>query len=226
MPRYDALLIDFYGTISAGDREAVERACVRIVTELGVGMTAPQFAVAWGERFFDHIERCNGADFRTLYECEILSLRETLAPYDGRGDLDPFVAELEAYWADPPVHDDAFEFLQGVDIPICCVSNADTAPLMSAIQKHGLVFDAIVTSEQARSYKPDVSIFRQAVNRLGLDPSRVMHVGDSLHSDIGGASKLGITTVWIQRDDRIHDIGTAEPHHTISRLTELHDLLA
>jgi putative hydrolase of the HAD superfamily len=219
--RFDALLIDFYGTISAGDRLAVERACRRIVETFGLGMTAPEFAVQWGERFFAAIESCNHHAFRTLHECELASLQDTLRPLVGEMDPVPFVAEIEAYWAAPPIHEDAIEFLRQVDLPICCVSNADNAPLFSAIERHGLRFDHVITSEAVRCYKPDAEIFRRAVERLGVDPVRTIHVGDSLHSDIGGASRLGITATWVCRDERIHDIGTSEPHHTIKNLSEL-----
>jgi len=222
---YDALLIDFYGTISAGDRAAVERACRIVVETLQLPMTPAEFAVRWGERFFDAIERSNHHGFRTLYECELFSLRETLRPLVGEVAPEPFVAEIEAYWAAPEVHPDALEFLAAFDLPVCCVSNADTTPLTSAIALHGLRFDHLVTSERVGCYKPQAAIFQHACEALGVAPDRVMHVGDSLHSDIGGARRLGIATAWIHRDDRIHDIGTETPDHTIRSLTEIPDLL-
>jgi 2-haloacid dehalogenase/putative hydrolase of the HAD superfamily len=224
--RFDALLIDFYGTISDGDRAAVHAACQRIVKTCNLTITPADFAIAWGERFFGIIDRSNLDTFRTLYECELDSLAETLASFgvhDSPGA--ELVADLEAYWADPPVHRDALEFLKAVDLPICCVSNADTAPLMRAIRKHGLEFDAVVTSEDARCYKPHPAIFQRALDTLGVDANRTMHVGDSLHSDIAGALNMGISAVWIHRENRIHDIGNCEPDHTIRTLDCIFELL-
>ncbi|MHC4696362.1 MAG: HAD family hydrolase [Planctomycetota bacterium] len=224
--RFDGLLIDFYGTISDGDRDAVEAACRRIVETSGLDIAPADFAITWGERFFDIIERSNHESFRTLYECELASLRDTLTYLGIDGAPSPaLVADLEAYWADPPVHADALEFLKCVDLPICCVSNADTKPLMTAIEKHGLKFDAVITSEAARCYKPDPAIFRRALDAIGIGPDRVIHIGDSLHSDVSGASKLGITTAWIRRENRIHDIGTSRPNHIVTTLNELLPLL-
>jgi 2-haloacid dehalogenase/putative hydrolase of the HAD superfamily len=222
----DAILIDFYGTISAGDREAVERTCRGIVTRLRLPVAAEEFAVRWGERFFATIERCNHEAFRTLYECEVSSLGEMLLEFEVVADPHPLVEELEAYWSDPPVYADALEFLKRIDVPVCCVSNADTVPLLNAIGRHGLRLDHVVTSEQARCYKPEPQIFREALSALGVEAERVVHLGDSLHSDIGGASRLGIRTVWVRRDSRIHDIGDCQPDHTISRLSEATNLLA
>ena len=224
--RFDAVFIDFYGTICGGDRAAVERACGRIVRAFGIDMSAGDFAILWGERFFDVIEDSNRDAFRTLYECEILSLRETLRPLvQGDSDACGYVADLEDYWCSAPIHDDAVEFLANIDLPTCCVSNADSVPLMKAIEECGLRFDAVITSEDARCYKPDPRIFRLAVETLGVDPDRVIHIGDSLHSDVGGAAKLGITTTWVRRDQRIHDVGDCKPNYTIASLTDAMSLL-
>jgi 2-haloacid dehalogenase/putative hydrolase of the HAD superfamily len=140
-------------------------------------------------------------------------------------DPAPLVEELEAYWLDPPLYPDAVEFLRGLDLPVCCVSNADTVPLMAAIRRHGLVFDEVVSSESVRCYKPDPGIFHDALRRLGAAPERAVHIGDSLHSDIRGAAGLGITTLWLCRESRIHDIGRCQPDYTIRSAPEASAIL-
>ena len=223
---FDCLLIDFYGTIAAGDREAVEATCLRIVEDCGLPITAPDFAVIWGERYFATVGRSNHDAFQTLYQCELTSLRDTLADFGQYPDPAPFLIDLEEYWHNPPVHEDAIEFLQELDIPVCCVSNADNKPLLSAIARHRLRFDVVVSSEAVRCYKPEPAIFRHAMRALGVRPDRVLHVGDSLHSDIAGAAAIGITTVWIRRESRIHDIGMDRASFTIRSLAELTEILA
>lgn len=223
--RFDAVLIDFYGTIAAGDREAVDAACQRIVQTCEIPVTPAQFAVVWGERYFAQVERSNHDAFRTLYECETASLREMLAAFDRDADPAPFLVELEEYWHNPPIHDDALQLLTRLDLPVCCVSNADTRPLLSAITRHRLRFDAVVSSEAVRCYKPDPHIFRRALETVGARPERTLHIGDSLHSDIRGADAVGIETVWICRENRVHDIGNHRPRHTVKSLSEIHALL-
>ena len=185
--RFDAILIDFYGTVSSGDRQAVEAACAGVVDALGLPVSPQELAIRWGERFFDVLAGSNHASFQTLYECEMASLRATLLEFGENVDPAPFVRELERYWANPPVYADAVEFFERVSLPICCVSNADTAPLMAAIDRLGVSFDAVMTSEAVRCYKPDAKIFRAALETLGVRPERTVHIGDSLHSDIGVA---------------------------------------
>ncbi len=223
--RFDAVLIDFYGTIAAGDREAVAGACRGIVDAYELPTNADAFAIQWGEYFFATLDRSNHQSFRTLHECEVCSLRTVLATYGKDGDPSRFVDPIEAYWSDPPLHDDARKLLDRIELPVCCVSNADRDPLRAAIQRHALSFDAVVTSEEVGCYKPDPVIFQRALELLGVAAHRTLHVGDSLHSDIAGAARAGLTSVWIHRENRIHDIGQCRPDHTIMTLNELIPLL-
>lgn len=223
--RFDGILIDFYGTVTGGDRAAVERVCRRVIDTCHLPLTPGQFAITWGERFFRTLNQSNHERFRTLYECEQVSLRDTLAGFGRWTDLAPLLADLEDYWRNPPIHDDALELLGALDLPICCVSNADTKPLMAAIEKHRLPFDEVISSEDARCYKPQGRIFKLALDALGVRPERAMHIGDSLHSDMAGAARAGIHSTWIRRDDRIHDIGSIQPDCTVTNLTAVHDLL-
>ena len=221
----DAVFIDFYGTIAAGDRQAVEDTCASIVQTCGIPIPANKFAVLWGERFFRVVAESNHADFRTLIECETTSLRQTLRELGVERDVARFIDQLEAYWRDPPLHPDAVEFLRHVPVPVCCVSNADTHALMQAIDKHGLRFDAVISSESVRSYKPDAKIFEHALDALGVAAHRALHIGDSLHSDIAGASAAGIRAAWIRREDRIHDIGNHDADHIVHSLVDVMPLL-
>lgn len=222
---YEAILIDFYGTIAAGDRQAVEDTCANIVRECGLKIGAAELAVIWGNRYFEAVADSNHHRFRPLLECETVSLRATLSVFGVERNVTPFIDQLEHYWRNPPLHEDALELLSCAGVPICCVSNADTEALMLAIEKHNLRFDAIVTSEMVRAYKPDEAIFRHALLLLGVPAHKAMHIGDSLHSDIAGAAKAGLTATWICREERIYDIGDHAAHHTVTDLREVVRLL-
>jgi 2-haloacid dehalogenase/putative hydrolase of the HAD superfamily len=227
MPAFDALFIDFYGTVTSGDRQAVEDTSARVVAELGLPVSPAEFAVEWGKVFFAAADERNHERFANLYEIECETLVETLEPL-GRGQADPrpFVSQLKSYWANPTLHPDSAEALASIDIPICCVSNADTADLLSAAERHGLRFDHVVTSEDVRCYKPAPAIFERALADLAVSPGRVLHAGDSLHADVSGAKPLGIATAWVCRQGRIYDVGQEIPDHKVSSLSGLRDLLA
>lgn len=221
----DGIFLDLYGTITAGDRAAVHAACERIVADLSLPVSAERFAVQWGEKFFVCVDDSNHDRFRTLVQCECESLADTLADFGRQADPMPYVQMLDSYWRDPPVHADVLDAVARLPLPVCIVSNADSEPALAALARHGLRFAHVVTSEDARHYKPHAAIFQHALQRTGWRADRVLHVGDSLHSDIRGATQAGLHAAWICRDDRIHDIGTAEPHHTIRDLHGLVSLL-
>ena len=223
--KYDVLFIDFYGTLVTGDRLAVEETCRRVVEDFDLELTAPELAVAWGKRFFEAIETCNHDGFMTLFQCECRTLCETVEPMVGAIDPAPYACMLKRYWSNPPLVADVPAALAEINIPTCVVSNADTEDILCAIQRHRLPIDEVVTSEEARSYKPNPAIFQTALRKVGADPSRVLHVGDSLHSDVGGAGNLDIATCWVCYEDRILDVGTCRADYKIRSLLELRQIL-
>ena len=150
---------------------------------------------------------------------------ETVRPWTAAIDPRPYCDMLKHYWATAPAHADALPALAGVELPVCCVSNADTDDISTSIARHGFRFHATVVSEAVRCYKPDPHIFQVALETVGVRPDRVLHVGDSLHSDVGGAQSLGIATAWICRGERIFDAGDCTPDYKINSLNELHAIL-
>jgi len=64
--------------------------------------------------------------------------------------------------------------------------------------------------------KPDVAIYQRAFTMLGVDPARVVAVGDSLRTDITGARNAGIDAVMIAHGvdapvlGDIYDAGASE----------------
>ena len=64
-------------------------------------------------------------------------------------------------------------------------------------------FDYVVTSEEAGADKPEEAPFRLAIDKLGLDPSRIWMIGDHPVNDVAGARNFGLSTLL--RVDRGRD---------------------
>jgi len=221
--KLDGIFLDMYGTLTAGDRAAVESVCRRLVTDFHLGLPPHALAVEWGTRFFVEIERCNGPTFRTLFELEKTTLIDTMTHHGIEFDPLPYTNQLRDYWRNPPLHAEVRESLARLALPVFIVSNADRHDIELALANNGLAHLPFVTSECARSYKPDAAVFRAALARTGWNPRRVIHVGDSLHSDVGGAKSIGLHTGWLCREDRILDVGQTTPDFVFSHLGELAD---
>lgn len=66
-------------------------------------------------------------------------------------------------------------------------------------------FDVVTISEEVGAAKPDPKIFEVTLGRLELLADQVVMVGDSLETDIAGAQRVGIRSVWLNRfgDSRV-----------------------
>ncbi|MBP2080054.1 HAD family hydrolase [Oceanobacillus polygoni] len=84
-------------------------------------------------------------------------------------------------------------------------------------------FDQIVISGDFGKGKPDPTIFEHALQLLSLDKDEVIMVGDNLNTDILGAVRCGITSVWLNRHER--EAGEVKPTYEIKSLLELLPIL-
>lgn len=90
---------------------------------------------------------------------------------------------------------------------LAIISNIDD-DLFALTRKHlGVEFDAVITAQQAQSYKPSINNFRLALERLRVSPDRLLHVGQSIYHDVLPAQSLGIATVWVNRRSARPGIG-------------------
>jgi len=60
----------------------------------------------------------------------------------------------------------------------------------------------VVSSEDARCYKPAAAMFGAGLATLGLAAHEVLHIGDSLAADVRGARAASIDVVWLNRAGR------------------------
>ncbi len=69
---------------------------------------------------------------------------------------------------------------------------------IAACHLEGLI-DFVLTSEEAGVKKPDLGIFRRALERTGTRSENTVFVGDSWESDVVGAYRSGIRSLWLNR---------------------------
>ena len=72
-------------------------------------------------------------------------------------------------------------------------------------------FDAVITAEQIRSYKPSPTHFNTALARFRLPTTNILHVAQSLYHDIVPAKKIGFSTVWVNRRKGQEGFGATPP---------------
>ena len=109
------------------------------------------------------------------------------------------------------------------------VSNIDDAQLAQMVELGRLdrYVDFLLSSEQARSCKPDQRIFVAALRQAGCTASEALFVGDSLLQDVAGANRAGLRSVLLwHRLDREPPQREPRPHYIIRRLPEVLQLVS
>jgi 2-haloalkanoic acid dehalogenase type II len=204
--KYKALLLDFYGTLVEEDDRIIERILPMIVASSPLSPDQRQLGKDWMTHFRALCANAYGNAFCTQRQIEHESLVRVCDQYQASADCDAICQQLFTHWRAPQPFDDVRWFLEHNSLPVCIVSNIDTDDLNAAITANGWHFDHIVTSESCRSYKPRPEMFHAALRTLSCSAAEVLHIGDSLTSDVGGAQALGIDTVWLNRTNKpLHD---------------------
>lgn len=84
-------------------------------------------------------------------------------------------------------------------------------------------FDSIVISGSFGRGKPDPSIFEYALKKLNVTKDEAIMVGDNLMTDILGASRVEMKSVWINRE--MKERNEVKPDYEIKQLEELLGIL-
>ena len=139
--------------------------------------------------FTEEIVRGMGGDSDAARACaaEIERGWERSENFDLYEDALPVLAELRAH-----------------GLKIGLVSNG-ASDLDTFVADHGLEVDAAIGSRAHGKTKPDPTIFRAVLERLGVEPQEAAMVGDSREDDIDGARALGMQAFLLDRDDRHPD---------------------
>jgi 2-haloacid dehalogenase len=82
---------------------------------------------------------------------------------------------------------------------LAVLSNVDDDLFTASAPKLGVVFDHVVTAQQAGCYKPCMRMFKLAEERIGVSREQWLHVSQSIYHDVIPAQSLGVATVWVNR---------------------------
>ena len=98
---------------------------------------------------------------------------------------------------------DSLRAIHAAGVPLGIVSSAVYHPFLEwTLEAFGVrsLFTTVVTSASAGFYKSRPEIYWRAAELLAAPTGRMVHVGDSLRYDVGGARRAGLGTVWLRHD--------------------------
>lgn len=191
-----AVTFDAFGTIVDTGRDVLIQVARAAAQDHRPGLDPEELLAVWDRHFF-------GAEyegFLTLREVTEDALGKAFADLGIDAETAPYIEMLDRMWLQAKAYPEVRAVLASLDgVPRAVVSNADHDFLKGILARNGLAFDAVITSEFAQTYKPRPRIFEMALRALAVEPTEVLHVGDSLPADVEGAKRLGMRTAWVNR---------------------------
>ncbi|MHA1109892.1 MAG: HAD family hydrolase [Promethearchaeota archaeon] len=93
--------------------------------------------------------------------------------------------------------DDAVRYVKEQNLKIGIVSNTGLTKgksLRKILEHYNILhhFDSILFSDEVELMKPNPKMFKILADQLKLEPSEIVHVGDTIYADIVGARKAGL----------------------------------
>ena len=219
-----AVLLDFYCTLVDLSDSIRSRGFDEFARRLGLPLAPGEFYRRYVELINeDEPDGEAAASFIPYRQSWVSAGRRLLAPFglEQAGALfaDAY-ADLHATAAMFPDAPAALRAL-GRDFRLGVIANADHDFLTRCVDRHGLRFCAVVDSETARCYKPAPRVFHDACTTLAVPPAEAVMVGDTPETDVDGARRAGLQTVWLNRDHRAWPAHLDQPEATIDNLGQL-----
>lgn len=152
---------------------------------------------------------CLDAGYQTERETVSAVVRGHMASFYSDMSLDPQAVTT-------------LDTLRSAGLRLALVSNAASAS-GSLIDAFGLRarFDAVIMSFSLGALKPDPAIYLAALDALGASAEDSVFVGDGRDRELGGARKLGLRTVLIDRGLPHTDSARADAHRVCADLADV-----
>ena len=213
--RFDVLTFDCYGTLI--DWEAGILAALRAPLAAH-GISAADEDVLGA--FARHEAEIEAGPYRPYREVLAAVLEAMVRHFGGEVGADERTA-FGGSVADWPAFPDSAAALARLHerFALGVITNCDDDLFAASQAKLGITFDHLVTAQQAKRYKPNARGFELMFERVGLPPSRILHVAQSLYHDHVPAKRLGLSTVWVDRRAGRTGFGATPPAEATPDLT-------
>jgi len=125
---------------------------------------------------------------------------------------------------------DTLEVLNSRGYRLGIISNtSDDQNVQGILDQSGLrpYFEYILTSAAIGIRKPDRRIFQAALDHFQVPPAAAAMVGDILQTDVLGANRMGIYSIWITRRAQLPEEGelAIQPQAVVTTLDQIPSLL-
>lgn len=191
---FDYLSFDCYGTLINWE-QGILGALQPILQAHGVVLSDDAVLAVYGQ-----IEPRLQDPYQRYHEVLRGVVRE-LGRQKGFSATDEEMESLPASLREWPPYHDTVEALRRLKqrYKLVILSNIDDDLFADSAKLLKVRFDAVITAEQVKSYKPERAHWIEMLHRCKTTADRVLHVGQSLYHDVVPAKAMGFKTVWVHR---------------------------
>jgi len=209
-----AFVFDAYGTLF--DVHSVQQRCDTFWPGKGSQLSqlwrAKQLEYTWQRSLMRRYEPFSRVTREALeYSCEALGL--LLDP----SHSDALMAQYLRLELFPDVRE-ALARLKGQKLAI--LTNGSPDMIEPLVAQSGLTFDAVLSVDELKAYKPSPEVYQLAVDRLGVAPAQVGFVSSNCW-DALGAKSFGFEVNWINRGGAPVDRLGFKPDRILKGLADL-----
>lgn len=215
-----AIFLDYTGTITQENCKAVQEVVMRIIKNSV--LKTPQEALSY---WWSNLKQVEEESYLETYKAEDEIVMILLKKCENEIKLDDNLEELhklfQDFWTYSPVYPDAKEFFEKCSLPIYVLTNNGVEYVQECMRRNGLKPAGIICGDMVKAYKPHKELFEKELQVSGRKAGDVLHIGDSMSSDVKEALSVGITPVLINRDGKEQYVSVK----TIKELTEILDMI-
>jgi HAD superfamily hydrolase (TIGR01549 family) len=223
--QYKAVFLDFYGTLVHEDDDIILLISEQIKATTTVNCNINDIGNYWWSEFSIMFRNSHGETFQTQRMLAINSLSKVIKHFGSKCIAQELIQLQFEHWIKPKLYEDTKPFLEAFKgFPVYILSNIDSNDIHEATTFHEIEVTEILTSEDVMSYKPRPELFLEALKRSKLKADEVIHIGDSITSDVGGAQRLGIKAIWLNRLNKPTPDGI-KPDYICKDLNEVRTIL-
>jgi putative hydrolase of the HAD superfamily len=139
---------------------------------------------------------------------------------------DTYTVEREALLHLFPRAGETLHYLRDHQVALALITNGAAQQQRQKVQRFGLerFFTTILIEGEVGYGKPEIAIYRRALDHLGLTPDVVWSVGDHLEWDVSAPQQLGMLGIW--HDVRAQGLPLTSPVIPDRIITSIADLMA
>lgn len=196
-----AVFIDYTGTIIKQSSKETEE-MVRRVCKNSDMKNPDEFLKYWWGMIKEYEESFEGADYISEDEIMDKMLARCVEEIHLKENLDELHDLCRRFWMYAPLYEDVKGFFMNCPYPIYIISNNGEEYIAEAMRINGISPAGIISADMIKAYKPRPAIFQKAMDVSNCMADEVVHIGDSVTSDVNGAKAVGIRPILLDRKGR------------------------